>query len=85
MILTHVELAYKACHVIVFEVFGQNLFGKSTLVKNMEAGARLEWEKQAKKETCLCFDYSLKAQNRLHVFVTESFNVHPQAISERRC
>lgn len=59
MILTHVELAYKACHVIVFEVFGQNIFGKPALVKNMEAGARLELEKTSQKGKRLCFDYNL--------------------------
>lgn len=39
---THVELAHKASHVVVLEVFGQNLFGKPALVKHMEAGTSLE-------------------------------------------
>lgn len=42
VMLTHIELPYEACHVIVLKVFGQNLLGKSALVKNMEAGASLE-------------------------------------------
>lgn len=33
----------------MFEVFGQNLLSKSALVKNMEAGARLELGKTRQK------------------------------------
>lgn len=51
--LTHVELPYEARHVIVLEVFGQNLLGKSALVKNMEAGASLEGEKPINMEMLL--------------------------------
>lgn len=50
LILTHVELAYKTRHVVVFEVFGQNFLGKSALVENMKAGPGLELENIEAKE-----------------------------------
>lgn len=40
--LTHVQLPDKTGHVVVFEVLGQHLFGKASLVKHMEAGAILQ-------------------------------------------
>lgn len=43
---THVELPHKAGHVVVLKVFGKNLFGKPALIKDMEAGTRLDKKKK---------------------------------------
>jgi len=40
--LTHVQLPDEAGHVVVFEILGQHLFGKASLVEHMEAGAVLQ-------------------------------------------
>lgn len=40
-ILTHIELPYKAGHVVVFEVLWKHLLGKLALVKHMEAASTL--------------------------------------------
>lgn len=40
--LTHVQLPDETGHVVVFEILGQHLFGKTSLVKHMEAGATLQ-------------------------------------------
>lgn len=42
VVLTHVELSNKACHVVMFEVFWQNFFGKASLVKHVETGPSLK-------------------------------------------
>ena len=40
--LTHVQLPHETGHVVVFEILGQHLFGKASLVEHMEAGAILQ-------------------------------------------
>lgn len=40
--LTHVQLPDETGHVVVFEILGQHLFGKPSLVEHMEAGAILQ-------------------------------------------
>lgn len=40
--LTHVQLPDETGHVVVFEILGQHLFGKASLVEHMEAGAILQ-------------------------------------------
>lgn len=62
---THVELAHKACHVVVLEVFGQNLFGKPALVKDMEAGTRLNKRNKAKK-ICSVMEYQILQLNDIY-------------------
>lgn len=39
--LTHIELANKAGHVVVLEVFRKHFFGEPALVKHMKAVAAL--------------------------------------------
>ncbi len=41
-VLTHVELANEARHIIVFKVLWQNFLGKASLVKHMETGPSLK-------------------------------------------
>lgn len=48
--LTHVELPYKAGHIVMLEVFGKHLLGKLALVKDMEAVSTLQAREEKENE-----------------------------------